>query len=171
MKNKTKLAIKSIVKECLIEILAEGLVGNQAATLKETRELRGALQESHDLSNTRKVFREDAINSNPVTTKSMGRPQQNKYLNSIVSGVEKQRSNHMDNTIKKITNDSLMSELLADTANTTLLEQSGKTNQPSVSQSGDTAAKIADQSDPTELFGEVAGNWANLAFAPSISGK
>jgi hypothetical protein len=42
----TKQAIKTLVKECLLEILAEGLVGNNTATLQETRELRGTLQET-----------------------------------------------------------------------------------------------------------------------------
>ena len=35
MNSKSKTALKNIVKECLIEILAEGLVGNSSATISE----------------------------------------------------------------------------------------------------------------------------------------
>ena len=48
MNSKSKTALKNIVKECLIEILAEGLVGNNKATISESRELRGAMQESYE---------------------------------------------------------------------------------------------------------------------------
>lgn len=72
----------------------------------------------------------------------------------------------INRTIGSITNDDLMSELLKDTAMTTLREQS-ETNRamPPVSVGGDAAAKLADQSDPMELFGGVSSNWANLAFS------
>ena len=55
MNSKSKKALKSIVKECLIEILAEGLVGNNKATVSEARELRGAMQESYERKSSRRI--------------------------------------------------------------------------------------------------------------------
>jgi altronate dehydratase len=56
MNSKSKKALKNIVKECLIEILAEGLVGNKKqATLSESREFRGAMQESYERSENRQI--------------------------------------------------------------------------------------------------------------------
>jgi len=150
MNNKTKKALKGIVKECLIEILAEGLIGNNQATLSEARELKGALYEAQQAS------------TKPSTNfaGTSRQPTKNPKFNDKVN-----------ETVSKITKDSLMSELLADTANTTLLEQgSGNVAQSTaaIMASGDSASKIVDQSSPDQLFGESSSNWANLAFAPSI---
>ena len=155
--------------ECLIEILAEGLVGNNQATLRESRELRGTLQESYDMSSTKRVFKETSFNNEPTKSESKGYSEKPKsYLDSITAGVDNQRASRVNETVKKITNDNVMAEILKDTANTTLLEQSQKIGQPSIAHSGDSAAKIANNSDPNELFSDVAGKWANLAFAPSM---
>jgi len=169
MNKKTKTALKTIVKECLIEILAEGLVGNNSATVNETRQLRGALQEANEMSNTKRVFKETSFNNTPSKAKSRSFSEKPKsYLDSITTGVDNQKNDRIRETVSRMTNDNIMAEILADTANTTLLEQNQRNGQPSVSQSGDEAAKIASQSDPTELFGDMTGKWADLAFAPSI---
>lgn len=170
MKAKTRLAFKSIVKECLIELLAEGLVGSNQASVREKRELRGSLQESYESSKNKRVFSETTLDSSTFSKTSTQPRKPKSYLDSIVSGVDNidsRREDPIANKIKSITNDDVMADILADTAKTTLLEQSQKLSQPSVSQSGDTAAKIAASSDPTELFSKSAENWANLAFADS----
>ena len=63
-----------------------------------------------------------------------------------------------------------MSDILADTAMTTLREQKegARPSGPAISAQGDHAAKIVDQSSPEELFGGQSSKWADLAFAPSI---
>lgn len=170
MKAKTRLAFKSIVKECLIELLAEGLVGNNQASIREKRELRGSLQESYENTRSKKVFSESILDESHVSKTSTRTRKTPSYLDSIVAGVDNieiNRENAITSKIKNITNDDVMADILADTAKTTLLEQSQKLSQPSASQSGDTAAKIAANSDPTELFADSAGRWANLAFAES----
>ena len=66
--NKTKAALKNMVKECLIEILAEGLVGNPSnATLSEKRELRGALHESYDRSKSKNIMEQNLMQSTQVS--------------------------------------------------------------------------------------------------------
>jgi len=171
-KSKAKDAVKSLVKECLIEILAEGLVGNTKSTLKESRELRGALHEASD-----RLISENSLNNIASTSAfTSTSPKRPSYLDSITTGVDSRKDTETVNkkiteTVSKLTNDPIMADILADTAMTTLREQSetaGRPSTPSVSASGDAAAKVVDQSLPEELFGGQSAKWANLAFAPSI---
>ena len=174
MNSKSKKALKNIVKECLIEILAEGLVGNKKqATLSETRELRGAMQESYERGNNRQISEYSLNQRTQVTPSRQSTAKRPSYLDSIKMGVDSSNNNeknHIQNKVKNITSDPIMSDILADTAMTTLREQkeSGRASGPSVMAGGDAAAKIVDQSSPDELFGGQASKWANLAFAPSI---
>ena len=176
MNTKSKNALKNIVKECLIEILAEGLIGNSKATLRETRELRGALQESHERSSSRKIS-EQTLNQPTQISKTRQTSQRRpSYLDSIKMGVDAasgKESNAIQNKVRSITNDPIMSDILADTAMTTLREQKegSRPQGPSIMSGGDEAARIVDQSSPEELFSENAGKWANLAFAPSIRNR
>jgi hypothetical protein len=175
MNKKNKNVLKSIVKECLIEILAEGLVGNHKATLSESRELRGTLQESYENSiPVRSSISDKRLNYNASVSESR-RPTQRKpsYLDSIKMGVDQHRNapeEAIKNRVSKVTNDPIMSDILADTAMTTLREQKegGRPSGPSVMSQGDSAAKFVDQASPEDLFGDASSKWANLAFAPSI---
>lgn len=177
MNNKTKNVIKSIVKECLMEILAEGLVSNQTASKSQTMQLKGSLHEASErmqYSQSDSRLSETNLNIASQSQRSQRTSSRSKsYLDSIEIGESDMFHNKNDmynesinRTVGSITNDDLMSELLKDTAMTTLREQS-ETNRamPPVSAGGDAAAKLADQSDPMELFGGVSSNWANLAFS------
>jgi len=177
MNSKTKRALKGIVKECLIEILAEGLVGNQQATLSETRELRGTLHEAYDNAPKSRTISERSISmptqSSSRTSTSSGK--RASYLDSITMGIDKSTDqvaavDHAKKRASSITNDPIMADILADTAMTTLREQKegGRPSGPSVMSGGDQAAKIVNQAAPEDLFGESASKWADLAFAPSI---
>jgi hypothetical protein len=180
MNNKTKNALKGIVKECLIEILAEGLVGNNTATIREKRELRGSLQESSERLG-RQSIRETSLShmSSQSNRSTQQKERPRSYLDSITMGVENSKSvesnerSHINKTVSSLTKDSVMSDILADTAMTTLKEQKegARPSGPSIMASGDDAARIVEQSDPMELFGGNASNWANLAFAPSLRQK
>ena len=175
MNKKSKLALKGIVKECLLEILAEGLVGSNNATLCDTRELRGTLQESYEKLPGRNIS-ETKLNLPSQKTKK-GQLRQSKrpsYLDSIKHGVDNtdisEEANYVKKQVATLTDDPIMSEIFADTALTTLKEQKegSRPSGPSISANGDQVAKIVDQSSPEELFGESTSKWANLAFAPSI---
>ena len=175
MNSKGKSALKKIVKECLIEILAEGLVsGRQSATLRETRELRGAMQESHEMSVSRNISEQRLSQQTSVMASKPAPSKRNSYLDSIKMGIDnsenKNSKEEVQSKMGSLTKDPIMSEIFADTALTTLQEQreGSRPSGPSVRASGDQAAKIVDQSAPEELFGDSAGKWANLAFAPSI---
>jgi len=176
MKSKSKTALKHIVKECLIEILAEGLIGNKQATINESRELRGTMQESYDRLPSKRIS-EHVINQPAQVTKSRNTSQRRpSYLDSIKIGVDAssgEEQQHVQKRVQKITNDPIMSDILADTAMTTLREQKegSRPSGPTVMASGDKAAKIVDQSSPEDLFGGQANKWADLAFAPSIRNR
>tara|TARA_R110000772_G_scaffold75162_1_gene163274 strand:- start:311 stop:835 length:525 start_codon:yes stop_codon:yes gene_type:complete len=172
MNSKSKKVLKNIVKECLIEILAEGLVGNNQATLSESRELRGTMQESYENSSSRRISEHALTQQTQVTQSKQPAQRMPSYLDSIKTGIDNASDNEfkfMKQKVQNITSDPIMSDILADTAMTTLREQKeGRgTSGAGVMVSGDQAAKIVNQSSPEELFGAQASNWANLAFAPS----
>jgi hypothetical protein len=173
MNSKSKAALKNIVKECLIEILAEGLVGNKRATISESRELRGAMQESYERTSSRSISEHSLQQPTQVAKSRQPSQRRPSYLDSIKMGVDsasEKQSTAVHNKVKSITNDPIMSDILADTAMTTLMEQKegARPSGPAISSQGDHAAKIVDQSTPDELFGGQASKWADLAFAPSI---
>ena len=118
--------LKGIVKECLMEILAEGLLHD------EPRPTQG-----------RKV----------------------KKQAPMVESKKDQFSSAVKSTVSSLTNDSIMSGILEDTARTTLQEQMSAEKSPRSAMAS--AAKVED--DLGGLFGESADRWANLAFADKKS--
>lgn len=134
--------LKAIVKECLVEILSEGLnsgnVVNESKSFAPKSNMQSARRSSH--------------------------------LDNIVynKSVEKKKKNIRRNVMNSnITSDPVLNELLADTAVSTLQEQASAESRKSASVSitGDRAAKLAAESDPADLFSESAGKWAQLAFS------
>ena len=171
-KQKSRNAIKNLVKECLIEILAEGLVGNRTATISESRELKGAVYEAKERS-----IQSQELNRKPIVTEARSpQKRKNSYLDSITMGIDNnvnkqpQVDKSVQQKVEGITNDPVMADIFADTAMTTLREQKegAGTNPMAITSQGDAAAKVVDQSLPEDLFGSSASKWANLAFAPSI---
>lgn len=147
MAKLTRTALKSIVKECLVEILAEGLAST-GETLLESR--------------TTQVRR-------PKAKKTSS------HLDSISYNNNKSKlSENLLNKINSTTSDPVMADILKDTALNTLPNQMGADKNMSyvhrVSQ-GDQATKVMAESDPLDMF-EGASNWATLAFSqPTNSNK
>lgn len=126
MSKISRSVLKSLVKECLVEILSEGLVRSNSQ-----------VQESKA----------------PVTNTRKQAPRKKKIIEESIP-----------ETIKGMTNDPLMQSIFADTAKTTLKEQMSAETNPKVV-AGDKMSRFVAESDPTELFGEAANNWAHLAFS------
>jgi hypothetical protein len=126
MAKVSRSILKSLVKECLVEILAEGLAGS-----------------NNKIHESKKVAAKRA----PVRRKK--------------PAVKK---NVIPETIKGMTDDPLMQSIFADTARTTLTEQTDAESNPRLV-AGDAISQVVDQNDPNELFGEVANNWESLAFS------
>lgn len=154
-----KETFKSIVKECLVEILAEGLYPN-SNTIKEKKE---DLKENIQKRSIAGIGRMNEAQQQNVQKRKT-------HLDNVVYGgsneTPKQNSLNEKMLISKITKDPIMSEILADTAVSTLREQHELANKVAPT---DGAAKIVAESDPEDLFGSSTGKWADLAFAPKIN--
>lgn len=130
----TRQQLKSIVKECLVEILAEGI------------------------GSTKKSIQEVSSRTNNVVSKKPSSVQTRR-------GEHVKYSQTMAETIKREAGgNSIMAEILADTAATTLpsmLKESAIQHPQPV---GSVERAVAD-STPEELFGDdAASKWAQLAF-------
>lgn len=119
----TRTKLKGIVKECLVEILAEGLSSNGSMSLnkKSSRPSRETVE------------------------------RENRRLEEQRASLDRK----IDETVSTLTNDSIMSEILADTARTTLQEQinhdgNGRPSGPGI--------------NIDSIFSETSNNWTKLAF-------
>lgn len=150
MSKLDKNTLKSIVKECLIEILSEGLTNGNTQKLSES---------INNITNT-KIKSEEKINSIPIQNK--------KNIAKILPQKKQINENFIDKTqqiIKKTTNDPVLAEIFADTALTTLQEQNSADNKTSFNpKSNDQYKNFMNENDPSDIFGEASNNWANLAF-------
>lgn len=137
----TRSQIKSIVKECLVEILQEG-IGNYM----------GPVQPQPQVSSP----------SAPVFQEGMQRKPKSAYLDTPVSTPRPQSNQQaLKNMIKnEARGNPIMEDIFSDTAKRTLpgfLSESG-TNK--------IAQQEQFQGDPQSVFGEdVASKWALLAFS------
>lgn len=142
MKNEklTKSVIKQIVKECLVEILSEGIGAQKPAPRKS--------KETSYRKNKKEKYVDDAD------------------YGEIPRVYESKRKMPRINT--NITNDSVLNEILADTAKSTLKEQMAadtKSGMAAIASQGDQAAKIVANSNPEDIFGgDAASKWSQLAF-------
>jgi hypothetical protein len=137
MAKMSRNQLKSLIKECLVEVLVEGLnPGSKESFLKE--------------SSTPK--RKSARSIKPPSSRS-----------AVDSDKLNQR---IDESVNACTSDPILGNILADTARTTLQEQLGEESNHAqqVAINGDQAAKMAAGNDPNDMFGEAANNWAALAF-------
>ena len=146
MAKVTKKVLKGIVKECLVEILAEGIASADIST---------ALPESRE--------------SQKLSGESRRKPQTRSNLHPSADNIS--FSNAVDDATASMTTDPVMSAIFADTARTTLQEQYGaeSANPRSAmvsmgSQHSDEASRAVANNSIEDLF-DGAGNWAQLAFA------
>ena len=142
MSKITKGDLKYIVKECLIEILTEGLLSNN----KPLRENKSKKQRK--------------VQSNKKNSS---------HLDNIVYGKNKKSK---PNIKTNISNDNVLNEIFADTAQHTLQEQIAADSHRSraamtPAAGADTASKIVSSHSPEEIFGDAASKWSKLAFFDS----
>lgn len=157
MSKFTRDQLKDLVKECLVEILSEGL---SPASPRSGR--------SNDMSNL--VEERQASRPAPVSRRTALPPRsQSPALNSTVfnpatargqaSLPAQPRRPAIVDSVGQITSDPILSQILADTATTTLQEQieaeSSRNGAPSMQES---------IGSPTDIF-EGAQHWATLAFS------
>jgi len=150
MAKLSKASLKMIVKECLVEILQEGLMTSTVMSesarrqpVKKKRQRKVASPKGTSLDNIR-------FDNNE--------PQPNKDFEKNVY-----------ETAKSMTSDPVLSSILADTAMTTLQEQTSAESRGAPAAGSDRAAMTAARSNPDELFAESASKWADLAFASPVN--
>ena len=156
MARLSRSELKGIVKECLVEILQEGL---------DTKSL-----------NVRDTHLTESNKRQPDISKSVRRKS---ALDNIEWGGQKDKrkelSANAELAANSMTEDPVLASILKDTALTTMQEQAGADRKgpggmyTASAASGDNAARIAANNDPTELFSESANNWAALAFPDPAS--
>jgi hypothetical protein len=137
--------LKEIVKECLLEILFEGIdsePGYEEEPIREARQprRRAPRPSSNDLA---AAVRRSTNNQQPV------REEQKKDI----------QESFVSNAVSELTEDPMMAAIFADTAQTTLREQKEGRRPPA-----DNAAAVVEQVDDVSQIFEGAGNWAAIAF-------
>lgn len=137
MAKVSRSVLKGIVKECLVEILSEGLISTSETINESKKSKRKPDMVSPDVFQQRKkMLREKTSRKQPEVQ------------------------------VDHITDDPMMREIFADTAATTLREQplteSGAGKRDYIP--SDAAAQAVYNNDLEDLF-EGAGNWAALAFS------
>ena len=156
MKNNklSKSLLKDLIKECLVDILAEGIVSKNSSetSSKKTSVLKESISSISDMKSKKRTYKP-------------------KYLDSIDESATKKenkiKNKKLDKLASSITADPILTEMLIDTAHTTLQEQINAESQRGYTPKGkgDEAQKIVESSTPESLFGEeTAGKWASLAF-------
>jgi hypothetical protein len=134
--------LKQLVKECLFEILLESTDASPAR-LSESKRRRSATK--------------------PSPKKSLRSPRP--ALDSISFGGSKKERPDPQIDVSGITSDPVMASIFQDTAATTLREQIAAERHGQPVAGGDAASLAVANSDPINLFGEAASNWAALAFS------
>ena len=135
--------LKGIVKECLVEILAEGLAGGSDLVNESNK--RGKPR--------KKTQKKSIINSRPA-------------LDHITFGKKQEKhEERVTQTVNTLTADPVMASIFADTAMGTLQEQIDAERGGAQLGMADSASRAVASADPMDLFGESASNWADLAFA------
>ena len=126
--------LKEIVKECLLEILFEGI--DSEPGYAEEEPIREARQ-------SRRTSQPSKIKE---TKRQRKKPQ-------------RMQEDAVHAAVSELTSDPLMASIFADTAQTTLQEQKEGRRPPA-----DTAAAVVGEATDLQNIFEGAGNWAAIAF-------
>lgn len=146
--------LKDIVKECLMEILLEGLDSNRPKSpIKE-----GSAVSRNRITQPSRKSHLDSVNfssgASRVADMAQGKREIPQHVSqlaaSVASSFDMKQKDVMQNIFEDTIRNTLPSQISADSAPGTVLSNSG----PMVN------------ADPMDLF-EGASNWAELAFAPS----
>ena len=147
----TRDTLKEIVKECLVEILAEGILSttessNKGSSVEKMTEMLGEAR-----SSSPRKLNPSPRRGPPKFDPELDRPIA--QLATLAAG-----------------KDTAMAALLADTAKTTLMSQNEADSHGGGLALDGAARMSASIDNPEEMFGSAAKNWATLAFAPGPKG-
>ena len=131
--------LKEIVKECLLEILFEGI--DSEPGYEDEEPIREARQPSR------------TSRPSPRSLSST----KNKQVRA--NSKKRQKESHITEAVSSLTSDPVMASIYTDTAKTTLQDQRERRTPPS-----DGAAATVDSVENMEDLFEGANNWAAIAF-------
>jgi Cu/Ag efflux protein CusF len=138
--------LKEIVKECLLEILFEGIDSESGFEEEPIRESRQPTRRAFPPSPQRNLAA--AVQESQQRRSVFKKPD-----------LKTRRPDVTNEAVAELTNDPMMASIFADTAQTTLQEQVEGRRPPI-----DTAAAVVEgANDVSDIF-EGAGNWAAIAF-------
>ena len=138
MAKMTRDSLKSLVKECLFEILLEATDTEKLNEAKSTKR----------------------STKRPTKKNTAHRPSLDNIRLQSAKAVPERRP---EVDVSSITSDPIMAAIFQDTAVTTLVEQAdAERGKPQ--KHADAAAQTVSNSDPAELFAGASKNWAALAF-------
>ena len=153
-----KSDLKAIIKECLVELLAEGLGSNLTESVQ-------AAPRSLARPQSRNRDAEPLPGVRQAQRPQYQQPAQKSYLDERVQPQARGRVPAVPAEIAAITRDPIMAAIFADTANTTLQEQARGV------MPGDTAAQAAARAAPEQMFDEAQiDKWNQAAFQSSRPG-
>lgn len=158
MSKVTRDQLKDLVKECLVEILSEGLASRGSSADDSSLMRESAPMTSRSSSTVRKMgmpprSQSPALNSTVYNTNSANRAKK------PMAADMQPRKPAIVESIGQITSDPIMSQIFADTASTTLQEHlAAESSRPGMPSSEESIGS------PMEIF-EGAQHWAALAFS------
>ena len=158
----TRSQLKSMVKECLVEILQEGL--GSIGPIKQMPSMDNYSQYSES-----KQAKHSGAHSN------LTRPRSASLDTPVLKKHDKLASSLMETIKHEARGNSMMADILADTAMTTLPKMMSNGDASSKYPAGP-SSKVSQVEhfvgSPEEVFGdEAASKWANLAFMESPGRK
>ena len=150
----TRSELKGLIKECLIEILQEG-VGETGQRPRAPM----PMQESRHQD--REARHESTIRRN-ISDKMSFLPEREKMQRPV--------NPRINEGIANITSDPIMQAIFSDTAANTLAEQaSAERGGPTNVVANDRASMLVANSDPADLFSGASDKWASLAFGEPVN--
>ena len=141
--------LKEIVKECLLEILFEGI--DSEPGYEEEEPIREARQPRRT---SRPSPSRDLAAAVKKSTQNKGPIRNRKRLNE----------SYVESAVSELTQDPIMASIFTDTAQTTLQEQ--RQSEGRRIPADNAAAAVDSVEDMSDIF-EGAGNWAAIAFGES----
>ena len=140
MAKLTKSALKGLVKECLVEILSEGIS-----------------------STTSRISNSDSTRQKRSQQLEKRRKAEEKRL----SEHRKKFDVKVEDAVSELTDDPIMQSIFADTAKSTLREQVSheKSGRPGSQPSPEMISGNAEGIDLGSIFDDASTNWSHLAFS------
>jgi len=158
MSQLTRGQLKGLVKECLVEILSEGLLGNKSPSPPSPERRDPKPQSIKDRIPLRSQ-------SPALSTVSFGGTNSSKRDTSD-NRTNKLKESAVRSHVSSITSDPIMSQIFEDTANSTLQEQIYAERSPGGRHPLDSETESS-SSFSDEILSESAKNWSSIAFSES----